>query len=374
MKKLFGLFFALTIFISTSCGSDHFRGRPGEDGLNAYIIASVDSALCNGLGGLRLRSYLDKNRNGQHDDEEIAAFLGVVCNGDTGAAGNNGADGIAGVNGVDGATGAIGPIGPQGAQGIAGIDGIDGLPGAQGIQGTQGVPGPIGPQGTPGPAGAIGATGPTGPQGEPGAQGLRGLPGTSGNTISGATPVQLCPTDNATFPEFGFVIGDSIYAVYYGKVNGVLNSFLARLSAGSYVTTNDDTPCAFTVSYANGHSYINGNQVDPTIVSASAISFVSQAISTDNYNCYVDLTLKNNSSYTLSNFAIDVTLSISGQVVTNSYFLTGASGSSSGSGNTRTFTTSGGLAPGSSWVVRLQTPQANPASCASASSITTQTL
>lgn len=114
------------------------------------------------------------------------------------------------------------------------------------------LPGPQGPQGVQGPAGPAGIAGAQGPQGQPGVNG----------STSGMSAVKLCAADNAAHPEYGFVVGDSIYAVYYGVVNGTLSAFLARLNPGSYVTTNDNTPCSFTVSYSGGNSYIDGVQVN----------------------------------------------------------------------------------------------------------------
>lgn len=132
------------------------------------------------------------------------------------------------------------------AQLQAAIDAIELIPGPQGQQG------PAGLNGTNGTNGSVGATGP------------QGQPGINGST-AGMSAVKLCAADNATHPEYGFVVGDSIYAVYYGVVNGTLSAFLARLNPGQYVTTNDNSPCAFTVSYANGNSYLDGVQVNPVI-------------------------------------------------------------------------------------------------------------
>jgi len=174
-----------------------------------------------------------------------------------------GPQGATGAQGPQGETGAVGPMGPQGLQGIQGV------PGIQGPQGLQGVAGQTGPQG---PAGAVGATGPQGQQGIQGLQGVQGATGATGaaGSTGGLVATKLCPTDTQAYPEYGFVVGDSIYAVYYGVVNGILQSFLARLSAGSYVTTNGSA-CPFTVSYSGGNSYINGTQVNsPAVVTPPA--------------------------------------------------------------------------------------------------------
>lgn len=134
---------------------------------------------------------------------------------------------------------------------------------ANGFTGTQAqwLASLVGPTGATGAQGPQGVQGATGPQGPPGSAGPQGQPGINGST-SGMTAVKLCAADNATHPEYGFVVGDSIYAVYYGVVGGQLSAFLARLNAGSYVTTNDNTPCPFTVSYSGGNSYIDGVQVN----------------------------------------------------------------------------------------------------------------
>ena len=74
-----------------------------------------------------------------------------------------------------------------------------------------------------GPKGDQGDVGATGPQGQ---QGIQGIPGLSGSS-SGVSAVKLCAGDNATYPEYGFVIGGSLYAVYYGTVDNKLSTFLS---------------------------------------------------------------------------------------------------------------------------------------------------
>jgi hypothetical protein len=234
----------LLLVLIVSCGSKNAYiapkdGANGADGFNSLILSEIIPILdsrCNGVGGLSLKSYLDKNRNELFDGNELAFTLGNVCNGEQGPQGVAGAAGAQGLNGVDG---------EDGVQGIPGIQGPAGPQGAQGLQGIQGDRGEQGEQGL------IGATG---PQGQPGVMGL------PGNNASFKT-VKLCPGDNATFPEYGFVVDGYIYAVYYGQVQGTLSAFLARLNAGSYITTNDNTPCSFSVSYSNGNAFINGNNV-----------------------------------------------------------------------------------------------------------------
>lgn len=79
-----------------------------------------------------------------------------------------------------------------------------------------------------------------GPQGIPGTV---GLPGTNGTTIQ---PVQFCPNDvptyPATFPEDGFCIDGSLYAVYSAN-----NGFLTLIPPGQYVSNAIGSTCTFTV-------------------------------------------------------------------------------------------------------------------------------
>jgi hypothetical protein len=231
MKKL--LFVTLLI---TACGPDRevvqiYQGTPGKDGLTTYITTQtvLPGGSCGVAGGLRIVPYTDANRNGSLDlGEETLLASNTVCNGSQGAPGLVGAQGPQGL---------IGPQGAQGIQGIQGIAGVAGPKGDQGLQGVQGIQGLVGAQG---------------PKGEPG---IQGIPGASGQ--SGITPVKLCPSDTSAFPEYGFVIGSNLYAVYYGVIGGGLNSFMALLTPGSYVTTNG-SGCSFTYTTPSGIPTING--------------------------------------------------------------------------------------------------------------------
>jgi hypothetical protein len=239
------------VLISCPDGSESFVEN-GSDGFSTFLVGEqipfLDSR-CDGVGGLSLRSYLDTNRNQSYDSNESSVLLGEVCNGEKGEQGEQGIQGMAGAQGIQGEQGV------PGVQGVPGIQGPAGPQGAQGLQGIQGAPGPMGPQGL------VGATGPQGQPGVMGLPGQDGQDGQNGQNGTSVTPVKLCSADNATHPEYGFVISGYIYAVYYGQVNNTLSAFLARLNAGSYVTTNDNSPCGFTITYSNGHAYIDGNQV-----------------------------------------------------------------------------------------------------------------
>lgn len=243
----------LTALALTGCAESGFHSLqvqtiPGRDGYTTYITTQVVSPIkgvCGLAGGIKIVPYTDYNRNGLLDaGEENTLAASVICNG---AQGIQGIQGLAGVQGLQGSTGAMGPIGPQGVQGIQGIAGAQGIAGPQGAQGLQGI------QGVPGLGGAIGSQG---PKGEPGVQGIPG----SGN---GMTPVKLCANDNSAFPEYGFVIGSNLYAVYYGVINETLNSFMARLNPGNYMSTNS-TKCTFTYSVDSaGNQFLDGNPIIP---------------------------------------------------------------------------------------------------------------
>lgn len=243
--------------VTTVTGKD---GKDGKDGYTTYLTteAVMPGQVCP-TGGVKLVPYTDTNRNEVLDlGEATALAVSTVCNGATGAQGQQGMQGLPGpqgVQGIQGIPGVQGVAGPKGANGEQGVQGVQGSAGTQGIPGTPGAQGLVGQQGSPGIQGQQGAPG---VQGLPGVNGTNGINGSSGS--GGIYVIQLCPGDNATFPEQGFVIDNNIYAVYYGVVNGTLNSFLARLSSGSYQTTNG-TACNFSVSYPNGAPAINGTSL-----------------------------------------------------------------------------------------------------------------
>ena len=243
LNKLNALLLIVAALLS-SCSVDKnlVTTVTGKDGYTTYITteAVMPGHVCP-TGGVKIVPYTDTNRNGALDlGEAVTLALSTVCNGATGATG------VAGSVGLDG---------KDGVPGVPGVQGIQGIAGPKGDKGEQGIKGE---KGNDGLAGLIGQQGPKGNDGQVGAPGIQGLPGTNGSSSSaGIYAIQLCPGDNATFPEQGFVIDNNIYAVYYGVVNGTLNSFLARLSSGGYQTTNG-TACNFSVSYPNGIPAING--------------------------------------------------------------------------------------------------------------------
>lgn len=271
MKKFF---ICLSLITLVSCGKKtqeiKLNGQPGQDGFTTFITTEVVPPLasCGLAGGIKLIPYTDYNRNNVLDSgEETVLAASIICNGakgDTGEIGATGATGSQGVQGIAGIQGPAGPIGPQGAQGIQGIQGAQGVAGAKGAKGDTGAQGPQGIQGIPGiqgATGAQGATGMVGAQGPKGEPGIQGIPGAGSN--GGMTPVKLCANDNSAFPEYGFVIGSNLYAVYYGVLNGTLNAFMARLNPGNYTSTNS-TNCTFTYSVdVNGNQFLNNQPIIP---------------------------------------------------------------------------------------------------------------
>jgi hypothetical protein len=128
----------------------------------------------------------------------------------------------------------------------------------QGQTGLQGVPGNIG---APGPAGSSCTTitiSPNSVAPNGGAEiecedgtsalllnGINGVNGTNG-TNSAISPIQFCPGTPSypsdVFPEVGFCINNSIYAVY--SANG---GFLTEVLPGNWSSDGINSSCNFTV-------------------------------------------------------------------------------------------------------------------------------
>jgi hypothetical protein len=164
----------------------------------------------------------------------------TILNGDQGVqgqAGISGSDGNVGPAGASGQSGSVGPMGPIGPAGVAGPSGV-GLPGVNGQNCTVAYS-------------AIGATITCANGSVTVANGINGTDGTS------VTTEKLCADSSAGFPEYGFVIGGSVYGVYYGyldssgnpsnSTNGTLEAFMSKLTPGQYMSTNG-TGCTFTVN------------------------------------------------------------------------------------------------------------------------------
>lgn len=127
--------------------------------------------------------------------------------------------------------------------------------------------GPIGPAGPQGPAGATGAPGasctvstvsdsPAAPNGGSliscpdgttslvlnGTDGTNGTNGSNGTVVAA---VQFCsgtPSYPSTFPEIGFCIDNTLYAVYSAN-----DGFLTEVTPGEYSSDGENSSCDFTV-------------------------------------------------------------------------------------------------------------------------------
>lgn len=213
----------------TACGQVHqtdiIKGNDGKDGISIGI--DVKPATTCTAGGTTLKTFVDDNANGELDTGESVKKTATICNGTNGLPGTSVTVDIA--SNTECATGGI--VVTLGSNKSYVCNGADG---------------------SMGPQGATGATGPQGPQGVSG-------------SIGNLTPVQLCPGDtNTSYPEYGFIVGTNLYAVYFDKNQPI--AFLSKLNTGNYVTTNGSN-CYFT--YANNGSTItltNSNNTSLTTV------------------------------------------------------------------------------------------------------------
>jgi hypothetical protein len=79
-----------------------------------------------------------------------------------------------------------------------------------------------------------------------GMNGLNGVQGIAGTLV---TPVKFCSTDNSTFAEYGLIIGDDLFAVYWGVTPAspkVAQASLVKLVSGNYMSTGGSN-CLFTI-------------------------------------------------------------------------------------------------------------------------------
>ncbi|HXH74554.1 MAG TPA: hypothetical protein VNJ08_06290 [Bacteriovoracaceae bacterium] len=164
-------------------------------------------------GDTSIFTFQDTNSNGHLDSDESVLKIKALCNGINGTNGVNGVDGIntsvalksiassitCPYGGVKFTSGNLTPV--EVCNGSNGINGVNGLPGIQGI---------------PGLAGSDGINGVDGDDGIDGINGVDGEESING-TNANITPVKFCPTDDSTFPEYGLLIGDDLFAVHWEK-------------------------------------------------------------------------------------------------------------------------------------------------------------
>jgi hypothetical protein len=226
------IFIAMTLLTLFSCGKD---GQNGANGTNAEFtsttllslgvkttgidIADIAPGLACANGGVSIFTYNDVDSNGYFDEDETIIKNKSICNGSS-----------ASITVESIASSSTCPkggvlISSSSAAPVEVCNGLSGLNGEQGIPGVQGIPGMTGATGATGSTGATGATG------------------------SSVTPVRFCKTDNSKFTEYGLLIGDELFAVYWGTTPASPNvpqSFLTKLVAGNYQSTGGNN-CLFSI-------------------------------------------------------------------------------------------------------------------------------
>lgn len=183
-----------------------------------------------------------------------------TCDGDRGPKGEKGDTGNTGPQGRQGDKGVPGTVGPTGSSGPSGPVGSRGEPGAQGPNGTQGTTGTPGAQGSQGPEGSscsaqpvVGGALITCTDGTSvvlwnGVDGRNGVDGQDGADAPPTAYTVVGLVDpcgkQSSFDEVLLRLQNGDLLAHYASGN---QQFLARISPGSYVTT-DGTHCYFTVS------------------------------------------------------------------------------------------------------------------------------
>lgn len=244
-----------------ACGKD---GKNGVDGSNGATILGIDgvstgidfedidAGLVCGNGGISVFTFRDTNSDGTFQAEESIIKVKAICHGLNGQDGVDGMDGQNGLNGQDGADGQDGmnatvtletiqasnscPTGgikiyASGSAPVEVCNGINGLNGEQGLPGVQGIPG---------------LNGSNGVDGQDGINGQDGMDGRDGTQV---LPVKFCVDDKSTFPEYGLMIGEELFAVYWGTTPASPNTaqaFLTKLVPGQYRSTGGNN-CLFKI-------------------------------------------------------------------------------------------------------------------------------
>ena len=234
MKKIL---FILCVLSLASCGKDGKDGAAGPPGGTTFGLAGastgVDFAdIIPGLacfnGGVSIFTFRDTNSDGVLDTDELVIKVKALCNGTNGT---NGTDGTNGTNGVNASIT------------LESITASETCPNG-GIKFTSGASTPV--------EVCNGANGVNGEQGFPGMQGIPGIAGSNGTNGTNGTrvaPVKFCSTDNSTFPEYGLMVENDLFAVYWGTTPASPNkaqAFLTKLVAGNYMSTGGNN-CLFTI-------------------------------------------------------------------------------------------------------------------------------
>lgn len=227
--------FCLIVLI-TSCGRGK-QGKPGEVGSviqgasavsTGVDLVDIEPGLVCTAGGVSIHTFFDLDSDGTLDADENIIKVKSLCNG------VDGEDGTSSTLTMEGfSSSAECPVGGVKISSNTSApfeicNGSNGLNGEQGIQGVQGIPGIAGSNGAAGQDGAAGANGANG---------------------TSVIPVQFCADDKSKFPEFGLMIGDELFAVYWGTTPASpskAQAFLAKLTPGKYQSTGGNN-CIFLV-------------------------------------------------------------------------------------------------------------------------------
>lgn len=199
-------------------GEQGARGEQGVAGAQGYGagILSRPATTCaaDANGGTQFTTFVDKNNNAELDTDETVTSISVVCGG---LAGHDGRAGESSRITVNLATASQCPAGGYVYTSQNGNDVPTTIPVCNGTQGLQGL------------------------------QGVAGAPGSS------VTPVKFCASDNSAFPEYGLLIGNDLFAVYWGTAPyspHASTAFLAKVIPGSYRSTGGNG-CYFQVGANN---------------------------------------------------------------------------------------------------------------------------
>lgn len=249
MKRALTIIILITI---AGCGKNGTNGVSGMDGAtivglngisNGVDFTDILPGLACANGGVSIFTFRDIDADGLMSAGEDIIKVKALCHGLNGTNGINGQNGI---NGTDGTNASISlesiansakcpaggiKINSSTSAAVEVCNGINGLNGEQGIPGVQGIPGLAGSNGT---------------NGSNGADGKDGVNGTNGTSI---LPVRFCEKDDSKFPEYGLLIGEDLFAVYWGTTPASPNTaqaFLTKLVPGDYMSTGGNN-CLFSV-------------------------------------------------------------------------------------------------------------------------------
>ncbi len=249
MKSSLFIFLSLTLL---SCGKQGAKGTDGFNGATVFGANAVSTGvdffdLGPGLacanGGLSIFTFHDLNSDGLLTTGEDTIKVKAICNGLNGADGEDGEDGEDGVAGNDGQDGEDGQDGANGTNGTNATMNLENVASSAacphgGVKISSGSNAPVEV-----------CNGVNGLNGENGIQGEQGIPGLNGANGSVITPVKFCEDDKSTFPEYGLLIDDELFAVYWGTTPAspkTPQAFLTKLVAGNYKSTGGNN-CIFAV-------------------------------------------------------------------------------------------------------------------------------